>query len=29
MIEIFRNYCSKNKCLECEIGKTIFNWLNN
>ncbi len=25
MIEIFRNYCSKNKCLECEIGKTIFN----
>ncbi|MBK8945736.1 MAG: DUF2851 family protein [Ignavibacteriae bacterium] len=25
MIEAFRNYCSKNKCLECEIGKTIFN----
>ncbi len=25
MIDIFRNYCSKNKCLECEIGKTIFN----
>ncbi len=25
MLELFRNYCSKNKCLECEIGKTIFN----
>jgi hypothetical protein len=25
MIDLFRNYCSKNKCLECEIGKTIFN----
>jgi hypothetical protein len=25
MIELFRNYCSKNKCLECEIGKSIFN----
>jgi hypothetical protein len=24
MIEVFRNYCSKNKCLECEIGKKIF-----
>jgi hypothetical protein len=25
MIELFRNYCSKNKCLECEIGKDVFN----
>lgn len=25
MIEVYRNYCSKNKCLECEIGKRIFN----
>jgi Protein of unknown function (DUF2851) len=25
MIEIYRRYCSKNKCLECEIGKQIFN----
>ncbi|GBD89740.1 hypothetical protein BMS3Abin04_00448 [bacterium BMS3Abin04] len=25
MIELFRNYCSKNKCLECEIGKIVFN----
>ncbi|MDQ7816987.1 MAG: DUF2851 family protein [Melioribacteraceae bacterium] len=25
MIDLFRNFCSKNKCLECEIGKTIFN----
>lgn len=25
MIELFRNYCSKNKCLECEIGKIAFN----
>ncbi len=25
MIDLFRNYCSKNKCLECEIGKIIFN----
>ena len=25
MIELFRNFCSKNKCLECEIGKTVFN----
>ncbi|MFC2133309.1 DUF2851 family protein [Bacteroidota bacterium] len=24
MIELFRNYCSKNKCLECEIGKLVF-----
>lgn len=25
MIELFRSNCSKNKCLECEIGKIIFN----
>lgn len=25
MIELFRNYCSKGKCLECEIGKIVFN----
>jgi len=25
MIELFRGYCSKGKCLECEIGKLIFN----
>lgn len=25
MTELFRNYCSKNKCLECEIGKVVFN----
>ncbi|MFA3782926.1 DUF2851 family protein [Melioribacteraceae bacterium 4301-Me] len=25
MIELFRNYCSKNKCLECDIGKIVFN----
>ena len=25
MIELFRNYCSKGKCLDCEIGKAIFN----
>ncbi|MBU1098375.1 MAG: DUF2851 family protein [Bacteroidetes bacterium] len=25
MLELFRNYCSKKKCLECEIGKIIFN----
>ena len=25
IIELFRNYCSKNKCLECEIGKVVFN----
>jgi hypothetical protein len=24
MIELFRTRCSKNKCLECEIGKEIF-----
>jgi hypothetical protein len=25
MIELFRNYCIKNKCTECEIGKQVFN----
>lgn len=25
MIELFRNWCSKSKCLECEIGKTVFS----
>jgi hypothetical protein len=25
MTELFRNYCSKGKCLECEIGKVVFN----
>ena len=25
LIELFRNWCSKNKCLECEIGKIVFN----
>ena len=25
MMELFRSYCSKNKCLECEIGKIVFN----
>ncbi len=25
MIELFRGYCSKNKCLECDIGKVVFN----
>jgi len=25
MIELFRNYCSKGKCLECEIGKLVFS----
>ncbi|MBU2492560.1 MAG: DUF2851 family protein [Bacteroidetes bacterium] len=24
MIELFRSKCSKNKCLECEIGKVVF-----
>lgn len=23
-IEIFRNYCVKDRCLECEIGKKVF-----
>ncbi len=25
MIELFRNFCSKGRCLECEIGKKVFN----
>ncbi|MFC2084373.1 DUF2851 family protein [Bacteroidota bacterium] len=25
MLELFRNYCSKKKCLDCEIGKLVFN----
>ncbi len=25
MIELFRNYCSREKCLECEIGKKVFS----
>lgn len=25
MIELFRNFCSKNKCLECELGKMVFD----
>lgn len=25
MIELFRSKCSKNKCLECEIGKVVFS----
>ncbi len=25
MIELFRSYCSRNRCLECEIGKRVFN----
>lgn len=25
MIELFRHFCSKGKCLECEIGKQVFN----
>lgn len=25
MIELFRNYCSKQKCPLCEIGKQVFN----
>ena len=24
MIELFRNYCSREKCLECNIGKKLF-----
>ncbi|AFH49552.1 Hypothetical protein IALB_1846 [Ignavibacterium album JCM 16511] len=24
MIELFRNYCIKQQCLECEIGKKVF-----
>lgn len=29
MIELYRNYCTKNKCLECEIGKRIFSSNSN
>lgn len=25
MIEVYRNYCSKNKCFECSIGKKVFS----
>jgi hypothetical protein len=25
MIELFRDYCSKERCLECPIGKKVFN----
>ena len=25
MIELFRNYCVKERCLECKIGEKIFN----
>lgn len=25
MIEIFRSYCSKNRCAECKIGEEAFN----
>jgi hypothetical protein len=25
MIELFRNYCVKERCLECKIGSKIFN----
>lgn len=25
MIELYRNFCSKNRCLECAIGKTVFS----
>lgn len=25
MIDLFRNYCIKNKCMDCEIGKKVFN----
>ena len=24
MVELFRHFCVKEKCLECEIGKSIF-----
>ena len=24
MIELFRNYCSADKCMKCEIGKVVF-----
>lgn len=25
MIDLFRNYCIKKKCMDCEIGKKVFN----
>ena len=25
MIELFRSFCSRAKCLECAIGKNVFN----
>lgn len=25
MIELFRTYCSREKCMECSIGKKVFN----
>ncbi|MCX6149737.1 MAG: DUF2851 family protein [Ignavibacteriales bacterium] len=25
LLELFRTYCSKNKCLQCSIGATAFN----
>jgi hypothetical protein len=25
MIELFRSYCSRDRCLECYIGKKVFN----
>lgn len=25
MIDLFRNYCSKDNCLECSIGKKVFS----
>ncbi|MBI9071652.1 MAG: DUF2851 family protein [Melioribacteraceae bacterium] len=25
MLELYRSYCSVNKCLECEMGKIVFN----
>ncbi|MFO7444966.1 MAG: DUF2851 family protein [Ignavibacteriaceae bacterium] len=25
MIELFRNYCSREKCMECNIGKRVFS----
>jgi hypothetical protein len=24
MIELFRNFCVKEKCLQCKIGKEVF-----
>jgi len=25
LLELFRSYCSKKKCDECEIGKLVFS----